>query len=289
MRIAFLGLGRMGSAMAQHLIDAGHELSVWNRSPGKADDLVKAGAREAESVADAVGSAEAIVLMLFGPDSVREVLQQVGSAASPGTLVIDSTTIGRDAAQEFGKLAADAGLRYIDAPVVGTVTPAQQGTLGILLGGSESDVEEARPLLETWGDPEKIRYVGQVGAGNALKTVVNLTLGIAMGGVGEALRLGDDLGIEREVLLATLAQGPLGFSVGQKRDMLASGKYGPTAFSLELMLKDLQIAVDVSRHDLPLAAGTAKYAEEAVTAGHGADDYTALAGHLADEGSADSS
>jgi 3-hydroxyisobutyrate dehydrogenase len=289
MRIAFLGLGRMGSAMARHLLDAGHELTVWNRSSGKADDLVQAGASEAESVADAVRSADVVVLMLFGPDSVREVLQQVTDAAPPRTLIIDSTTIGRDAAAEFAKLADSAGLRYLDAPVVGTVTPAQQGTLGILVGGSESDFAEARPLLETWGDPQKIRHVGEASAGNALKTVVNLTLGIAMGGVGEALRLGQDLGLDREVLLATLAQGPLGFSVGQKRDMLASGEYGPTAFSLDLMLKDLQIAVDVARHDLPLTAATAAYAQDAITAGHGDDDYTALAGYLASEDAAASS
>jgi 3-hydroxyisobutyrate dehydrogenase len=288
MRIAFLGLGRMGAAMAQHLLNAGHDLTVWNRSPGKADDLVAAGATEATSIAEAVTGAEAVVLMLFGPDSIREVLDEIAGSAAEGTLVIDSTTIGRDAAREFGKLAHSKGLRYVDAPVVGTVTPAQQGTLGILVGGSDADVAAAKPLLEAWGDPEKIRHVGEVGAGNALKTVVNLTLGVAMGGVGEALRLGHDLGLDREVLLATLAQGPLGFSVGQKRDMLASGDYGPTAFSLDLMLKDLQIAVDVATHDLPLTAATAKYAEDAVSAGHGKDDYTSLAGYFASEGSANS-
>ena len=276
----------MGAAMARHLLDAGHELTVWNRSSGKADDLVAAGAREAESVGDAVRGAEAVVLMLFGPDSVREVLTEVGDAAQPGTLIIDATTIGRDAAREFGQLADGKGLRYVDAPVVGTVTPAQQGTLGVLIGGSDADVAAAKPLIETWGDPAKIRHVGEVGAGNALKTVVNLTLGVAMGGVAEALRLGHDLGIDRDVLLGTLAQGPLGFSVGQKKDMLASGEFTPTAFSLELMLKDLQIALGVARHDLPLTAATAKYAEDAITAGHGNDDYTALAGYRADEGSA---
>ncbi len=284
MRIAFLGLGRMGSAMARHLLDADHELTVWNRTSGKAGDLVEAGATEAESVADAVGDAEVVVLMLFGPDSVRDVLQQVGEAATENTLVLDSTTIGRDAAREFGELAAGRGLRYVDAPVVGTVTPAQQGTLGVLVGGADDDVAEARPLLEAWGDPEKIRHVGPVGAGNALKTVVNLSLGVAMGGVAEALRLGKDLDIDREVLLATLGQGPLGFSVSQKRDMLAKGAYQPTAFSLDLMLKDLQIALDVAEHDLPLTKGTAGYAERAIDAGHGDDDYAAFAGYVADEG-----
>src|SRR3954454_9967335 len=288
MRIAFLGLGRMGSAMARHLLDADHELTVWNRTSGKAGDLVEAGATEAESIADAVGNAEVVVLMLFGPDSVRDVLGQVGDAAQQNTLVLDSTTIGRDAAFEFGEMANGKGLRYIDAPVVGTITPAQQGTLGVLVGGAEDDVAQARPLLEAWGDPEKIRHVGPVGAGNALKTVVNLSLGVAMGGVAEALRLGEDLGIDREVLLTTLGQGPLGFSVNQKRDMLAKGEYHPTAFSLDLMLKDLQIATGVSEHDLPLTEATARYAQQAIDAGHGDDDYAALAGYFTDEGRVDS-
>src|SRR6195952_5191674 len=121
MRVAFLGLGRMGSAMAHHVLEGGHELTVWNRTAGKAGDLVSAGAREADSVEAAVKDADVVVLMLFGPDSVREVLQQVGDAAPQGTLVIDSTTIGRDAAEEFGALADSKGLRYVDAPVVGTV------------------------------------------------------------------------------------------------------------------------------------------------------------------------
>lgn len=274
--------------MARHVLEAGHELTVWNRTTGKAGDLVQAGATEAESVKDAVRDAEAVVLMLFGPDSVREVLKSVAAAAPRGALVIDSTTIGRDAALEFAELADSKGLRYVDAPVVGTIPPAQQGTLGVLVGGSDDDVAAAKPLLKLWGDPEKIRHVGPVGSGNALKTVVNLTLGVAMGGVAEALRLGRELGIERDVLLATLGQGPLGFSVNQKKDMLASGEYQPTAFSLDLLLKDLSLALDVSPTDLPITAATAQYAEAAIAAGHGDDDYTAFAGYLAFEGEADS-
>ena len=152
----------------------------------------------------------------------------------------------------------------------------------------DEDFATAKPLLETWGDPEKIRHVGPVGSGNALKTVVNLTLGVAMGGVAEALRLGRDLDIDTDVLLATLGQGPLGFSVNQKKEMLASGDFQPTAFSLDLMLKDLTIALDVASDDLPLTKATAGYADAAIAAGHGDDDYTALAGYFAFEGSTDS-
>src|SRR3954469_18196548 len=116
MRVAFLGLGRMGVAMARHVVAA---------------ERAAAGAVEAKTVADAVGEADAVVLMLFGPDSVREVLPDVLAAAPDGVLVVDSTTIGPDAAHEFAALCSAQGARYVDAPVAGSVAPATAGTLGV--------------------------------------------------------------------------------------------------------------------------------------------------------------
>ena len=124
MTTAFLGLGRMGVLMAGHVLSAGHDLAVWNRSPGKAASLVERGARETLSVEDAVREVEVVVLMLFGPDSVREVLAEVVAAAPPGALVVDGTTIGPEAAREFASSACASGLRYVDAPVAGSTGPA---------------------------------------------------------------------------------------------------------------------------------------------------------------------
>lgn len=104
-----------------------------------------------------------------------------------------------------------------------------------------------------------------------------------MAGVGEAMRLGADLGLDRSVVIDTLVRGPLGFSVGQKRAMLESGAYQPVTFSLELMRKDLELALTSARRDLPLTAAAARVVGDAVGAGHGGDDYAALAGYLADE------
>jgi len=120
MRIAFLGLGWMGAGMAAHIPGAGHELTVWNRTAGKAGPLRELGASEAGDVADAVTGAHAVVLMLFGAQANREVLAQVVGGASKGALIIDSMTIGPDAAREFGEQCAAAGLRYLDAPVAGS-------------------------------------------------------------------------------------------------------------------------------------------------------------------------
>lgn len=280
MRVAFLGLGRMGVLMAGHVLAAGHDLRVWNRSPGKAADLVARGAREAATVDEAVRQADLVVLMLFGPDSVREVLAQVVAAAEPGTLVVDGTTIGPQAAREFGALAAEHGLRYVDAPVAGSTGPAADGTLGVLAGGAQQDYDDALPLLHLWGAPERVRRVGEVGAGSALKLCVNQSLGVMAAGVGESLRLGRELGLDRSALLDVLGMTAYGWYLAQKRPMLDEGDFSATTFSLDLMAKDLALAVDAGAQ-LPVTAACLDAARAAL-AGHSGQDYAAMTAHLAD-------
>ena len=278
MTVAFLGMGRMGRLMASHVLDAGHQLTVWNRTPGKADELTSRGAREASSIDEAVRDADAIVLMLFGGESVEEVLEPIAAAAAKGTLVIDATTTGPDAARRLAARAHELGLRYVDAPVVGSLPPAKDGTLGVLVGGATSDVAEARPLIELWADPERVRHLGDAGAGNALKAIVNMCLGIAMTGVGEALALAADLSLDRETVLDTLEAGPFGWSIKQKRKMLSNGDYSPTAFSLDLMAKDLKAALGSAAEALPVLSATLRRATDSIETGHGDEDYAALAG-----------
>lgn len=278
MRVAFLGLGRMGAPMAAHVVRAGHATTVWNRTPGKAADLVSLGAREADSIAEAVRDAEVVVSMLFGPDAVREVLAEVAAHAASGTLVIESSTIGPDVARELGALLSERGLRLVDAPVVGTVAPATQGTLGVIAGGSAEDYAQAEPLLQLWGDPERVRHLGPLGSGSAMKLVINLTLGAAMVGIGEALRLSDDLGLDRAATLDVLQTGPLGFTTTQKRGMLDARDFSATSFSLDLMVKDLGLVISAAKNPLPATEVALDAGKAAVSAGHGDDDFAALAG-----------
>ena len=285
MRIAFLGLGRMGVAMAAHLVDD-HDLVVWNRTPGKAGALLEAGASEAPSVRAAAEGADAVVLMLYGPPSVRDVLGDVVSAAPADALLVNCTTVAPSDAHEFARAAQ--GLRYVDAPVAGTVGPATEGTLGVLGGAAEADWAAALPLLHAFGDPAKVRRVGAVGAGSAMKLCNNLALGFTIAGVGEALRLGRDLGLDRAALLEVLGGTPLGAMVAYKRPMLDSEDYTPASFSLDLLAKDLDLAVTSAESDLPVTAAVLQAACDALDAGHSGEDFAALAGFLADEGRADS-
>jgi 3-hydroxyisobutyrate dehydrogenase len=283
MRVAFLGLGRMGALMAGHVLSGGHDLVVWNRTPGKADALVARGAREAPSVSAAVAGADVVALMLFGPDSVRAVLAEVCAAAPPGTLVIDSTTIGPEAAREFGATATAAGLRYVDAPVAGSVGPAADGTLGVLAGGAQGDVDEALPVLSLWGAPDRVLRVGDVGAGSALKLCVNQSIGVLAAGLGESLRLGRELGLDRTLLLEVLGATGYGWFLGQKRPMLDSGDFSAVTFSVDLMGKDLRLAVEAAHGELPVTAASAAAAAAAADVASG-QDYAVMTLHVADGG-----
>jgi 3-hydroxyisobutyrate dehydrogenase len=287
MRVAFLGLGRMGVAMAAHVAKSEHDLTVWNRTAGRAADLIALGAVEQRSVSAAVSGADVVVLMLFGPDSVREVLPDV-IAHAPGALVLDATTIGPDAAHEFGRACAAGGLRYVDAPVAGSVKPATDGTLGVFLGGTPEDVEQARALAALWGDPDRVRHVGGVGSASALKLCVNQGIGVLAAGLGESLRLGRDLGLDRDVLLEALSQTAYGWVLGQKRSMVEAGDYAGTTFSLDLLAKDLALAVDATGSDLEVTRACLDQAKRALAAGHAGEDYAAVIGHVADEGEAGS-
>lgn len=277
MKVAFLGLGRMGVRMAHHILAAGHELAVWNRTPGRAGELTARGAGEAADPAAAVRGADACVLMLFDPASAANVLAEVIPAAPPGLLVINCTTVGPAAAREQGSVALAAGLRYLDAPVIGTIGPAEAGTLRVLVGAAEADLAAARGILETFGDPGRIDHVGPVGAASALKTVFNLGLAEATAAAAEVLRYGTELGVDRSLLLSELATGPLGFIVEYKRAMLESGDYSTPAFTVAGLAKDVRLATESVAGRLPIAEATLALTAAATRAGHAEHDFAALA------------
>ncbi len=276
MNVAFLGMGRMGREMARHVSNGGHRLTVWNRTPGRAEELVAAGAREAASVRDAVADADTVVLMLFDDDSARQVLDEVVAGAPAGTVVINTTSIAPTTGRELGQAAGRAGLRYVEAPVVGTIGPARAGTLHVLVGASEQDATAAEGVLSLFGTT---RHVGGIGAATALKTVVNLGLALTTGALGEALRLGSDLGVDHDLLRSELSHGALGFILDYKQAMFTDNDFQPAAFTLDGLIKDLRIATGSARRPLPMATTTLALAAEASDAGHGEDDFSSLAAY----------
>jgi 3-hydroxyisobutyrate dehydrogenase-like beta-hydroxyacid dehydrogenase len=196
MRVAFLGLGIMGSRMAANLHQAGFELTVWNRTESKARQL---GERHrvpvAATPAEAVAGAEAVVTMLVDGPQVREVL--LAAAPSEGTLCIDCSTIGPTAVREIA--AALPSVRMIDAPVTGSAPRAEDGTLTIMVGGEPADFDRARPLLEAMG--KVIVHAGPLGHGQMVKLINNAVAATNAAVVGQALLVGAKTGVDLDALI----------------------------------------------------------------------------------------
>jgi 3-hydroxyisobutyrate dehydrogenase/2-hydroxy-3-oxopropionate reductase len=276
-RVAVLGLGGMGSRMARRLLDAGHDLVVWNRTPGKADPLVAVGARRADSPREAAGAVEVVITMLADPDALRAVTEGpdgVAAGVAPGSTVIEMSTVGPSAVVRLREvLPAEAGL--LDAPVLGSLTEAETGTLNVFVGGPDDLAERWLPLLSTLGRP---RHVGPLGSGAAAKLVANSTMFGVIGVLGEALALADDLGLSREAAFNVLATTPVAAQVERRRPMLESGEY-PTRFPLRLARKDadlLAAAADAGKIDLRIAAAARSWLADAEAAGLGDADYVAV-------------
>jgi 3-hydroxyisobutyrate dehydrogenase-like beta-hydroxyacid dehydrogenase len=222
MKIAFLGLGSMGAPMAHRLHEAGHELTVWNRSP---KDFPAA---TAATPADAVREAEVVITMLADPTAVREVVTSFADALKPGTYVVDASTIGPDAAREVAALLPD-GVTFIDAPVMGSTDRAGKGELLLLVGG---DADPVVPVLEVLGT---VRRTGPQGTGAALKIVlINAVIsGVAV--VAEAMARADEYGLSEELVKGALTASPLGALAGRA---FATGVH----FSVRLAAKDVALA-----------------------------------------------
>ena len=277
-RIAFIGVGGMGGRMARRLLDAGHELTVWNRTPAKAEPLVEAGATAATTPAEAARRAEVVITMVADSAALQAVTEGPDGIAAAATTVLEMSTVGPAAvAQLQAALPPDAGL--LDAPVLGSVSEAEAGTLGIFVGGSESLLERVRPLLAELGSPI---HVGPLGAGAAAKLVANLTLLGTLGLLGEALALADGLGLARESTWEVLAGTPLGSQAERRRTAVESGEY-PLRFALALARKDADLVADAAAAagvEAPLASAARDWFAEAEAAGWGEHDYSSVLGQI---------
>jgi 3-hydroxyisobutyrate dehydrogenase len=284
--IAFLGVGRMGAPMAGRLADAGHELTVWSRNRAHAEALADR-ATLAATPAEAGAKAEVAITMLADGGALEAVtLGRDGLAESlpAGSLLVDMSTTGPAAARKVAKALEAKSVGFVDAPVAGSVGPAAEGTLAIMVGGEPEAVERARPLLAILGDPRRTWHVGGVGCGQAAKLAVNLVLGGVMASVAEGFILGRVLGLQPEVALGVLEGASVAaHTVRSKRDRLLSGDYDDAGFRLALMHKDLRLALDAARAaraSLPGAERVADLFAGAKGQGLADQDYAAVAAYL---------
>jgi len=237
-RVAVVGLGAMGSRIARRLLDAGHELTVWNRTREKAEAL---GAPVAASPAEAAARSEAVITMVADPHALMEVTEGpdgVAAGAGEDTTVIEMSTVGPAAIE---RLAAVLDGALLDAPVLGSLSEAESGTLSIFVGGDEAVFKAQRGLLEVLGKP---LYVGPSGSGAAAKLVANSTLLTVIGAVGEAVALADALGLSREAAFGVLGRTALADQAERRRPALESGEF-PPRFPLRLARKDADLIAEL--------------------------------------------
>ncbi|MDQ3632718.1 MAG: NAD(P)-dependent oxidoreductase [Actinomycetota bacterium] len=280
-RIGFLGLGIMGSRMAANLAAAGHPLTVWTRTEGKAQAWADAhpGTHAAETpAAVAIGTDVLITMVVDGPQVTAIVAGTDGLASAAGgpKLLVDMSTIGPAAAREVAA-ALPEGWRFLDAPVTGSSPRAEDGTLTIMAGGAREDFERVRPLFAAMG--QLVLHVGDTGQGQMVKLINNAVAAVNAGTVAQALLVAAASGVDLDALVAVMA-------AGSGASLMLDLKAGPmrehsydTLFKLEHMLKDVRLCLEESDRagvPFPAAAATREALIAAHQRGHGADDFAAI-------------
>jgi 3-hydroxyisobutyrate dehydrogenase len=281
LRVGFAGLGTMGSLMAARLLASGADLTVWNRTPGRASDLVAAGAREAALPAQMAQGREVVVVcvtdgpqvaeVLFGPEGLAEGLES-------GAVVVDCSTTSPLAARAAAERLAERGVGFLDAPVSGGTEGARHGTLTILVGGAAADLERARPALAALGTT--VTHLGEVGAGQWAKAVNQVILAGTYLAVAEGVVLATKAGVDVEALVGALGGGAAqSWVLANRAQRMIDDDY-PLGFKIELHRKDLAIALELARAVgavLPVTALAATLEDGLIAEGRGGDDNAALA------------
>lgn len=283
-RIAFIGIGMMGLPMAGRLLRAGHPLTVWNRTRAKAEPLAALGASIADTPGQAAQSAEVVICMLESGAISEEVLfgdQGIASAIQPGALLIDMASTQPSEARSHAERLAALGVAHVDAPVSGGTIGAKAGTLAILCGGEQADIERARPVLQVLGRPTRI---GGHGAGQLAKLANQLIVGVTIGAVAEAMLLvqkgGADPAMFKQAISGGFADSRVMQVHGQRMIERDFAKRGSMAVQLKDMRNILATSAEIG-FAAPITALLEQLYAEANAQGLQDLDQSALFKHLA--------
>ncbi len=283
-RIGFVGLGIMGKPMAKNLVNAGFEVTVYNRSSAAVEELVAEGATAGTSSADVASKSDITVLMVpDSPDSEAVVLGENGllEGASSGDLIVDMSSIEPGVSQRIHAACAEKGVNFIDAPVSGGEPFAISGDLAIMVGGSASDFERAKPLFDVMGKSAVL--CGDSGAGNVTKLANQIVVGANIHALAEALVLATKAGVNPETVFDAIKGGLAGSNVmNAKAPMMFERNFKP-GFRIELHYKDINNAVKTSNElDLPLqvTANLQQVMKALVGWGEGGNDHSGILSYV---------
>lgn len=278
MRVAVLGIGTMGAGMARSLLRTGIDVTVWNRNPERARPLADDGATVATDAAAAVAGADVVLTMLFDAPAVLEVGALIAASIGAGSVWIQSSTIGLDGTAQVERLAAEHGIRLLDAPVLGTKQPAEQGKLVVLASGDPGLRAGVRPVFDAIG--AKTVWAGDsVGRGTALKLVCNAWIGSMTAAVAQSLALAGALGLPPQLFLDAIEGGQSDTPYAHlKGKSMLDGNF-PAQFALDGVLKDIHLiraaAEGAGVQANYITAVEATY-QRASDLGHGSEDIAAV-------------
>lgn len=242
--VALLGTGTMGLGMGRSIAAAGLTLTVWNRTRERAEPLADV-ARVCDTAAEAVRGADVVVTMLYDADSVAETMAEVGDALSADAVWLQTSTVGVPGARRLAALADDLGVGFVDAPVLGTKKPAEDGALVVLASGEESLRARVAPVLDAVGS--RTLWVGEAGAGSRLKLACNAWVATVVQGVAESLAMTRALGVDPRLFLEAIQGGALDAPYVQlKGEAMLAGDFAPS-FRLDGALKDLGLMVEATQ------------------------------------------
>ena len=248
LKVAVLGTGIMGAAMARNLLRAGHEVSVWNRDGAKTEPLAADGARHAANPSDAVKAADVVLTMLYDAAAVEDVMRAAAPGVRPGMAWVQSTTVGVQDVPVLAKLAAELGLDLVEAPVSGTRAPAEAGQLLVLAAGPDSVRQRVAPVLDAIG--ARTIWTGQdpaEGSATRLKLVVNSWVIAASNAAGEVVALAEALGVDPQQFLNVIDGGGLDLPyLRTKMGLILDGGLEPASFAVDTACKDAHLIVDAA-------------------------------------------
>ena len=291
MKVAFIGLGTMGAAMAFNILNAGHELTVHNRTREKEAELAIAGADRAASPKEAATGAEVIIICVSDTPDVETVIlgaNGVIHGAQPGAVVVDMSTISPTVTRRIAEVLGNKGIRMIDAPVSGGSEGAQKGTLSIMMGGESDDIKRVEPVLQAMG--KTITHLGPIGAGQLTKAINQIIVAGTYWSVAEGMTLGVKAGLDMKKVVQAVGGGAAGsWGLTSRSANMIKNEY-PLGFRVKLHQKDLNIALEVARElgvTLPVTAYVQQVESGLIARGYGDEDVSAMARSIREQSGLD--
>jgi len=280
--IGWIGLGNIGTPMVKNLIKAGFNVTVYNRNPEKSAVLSEElQVNVAETPAALVGSSDFIISMISDDDAVKDIYQGengiLSVAGGKKLIAIDMSTVSPETTEELAALCAVQGIAYLDAPVSGSIKPAEEGQLVIMVGGNAAAYEQAKPIFDVLG--KSSTYLGESGKGNVAKLAINLLLGIVTQGLSEAVVFAEKNNVPAADLLPLINAGALGNGlIKMKTENIVNNNYKP-AFALKLLVKDIRLAKE-NGMDTPIGEALYDTIKDASAKGYAEEDMISVLKYL---------